>query len=579
MYPTLSAGALWRTVTDSFLGYDCRPRISEGALGHTHNLTGRHYPLLSVRGPRGHLGTVAPDTVLLGKSRLAVLSDTTLTYGGADLTQWLHAAGYFLPRGIPRQLVSMGAYLLIFPDKLYINTEDFSDCGSLEAHFTAGGEVRYSLCDAQGTVYPAPNTGDAAPADPKPGDLWLDGSGTLRQYGTAEWVQVAGVYVRLDCPGIGAQFRQYDGVNLSGCTGPAACLNGTTVLYAVDKDWVCVPGILEGTYLQSDGTVSMTRTVPQMDFVVEAQNRLWGCKYGLVSGQTVNEIYCCALGDFRNWNRFMGLSTDSYAAAVGTDGPFTGAVTHLGHPIFFKEQCMHRVYVSPAGAHQITDTACRGVQQGSHRSLAVVGETLFYKSPGDVCAYDGSLPVSVSAPLGGVRYKNAVAGPMDDRYFISMEAPDGTTHLFVYDTLRGLWHREDGLRAADFAPCGGELYCVDGDSGALLAMGGTVGQPEQDIPWQADTGAIGYADPEQKYVSRLTLRMELPEGSAMDVYLSYDSDGIWHHAGHLMGTGTGSFTLPLRPRRCDHFRVRLEGTGPMKLFAMTKHMEQGSEIT
>ena len=68
--------------------------------------------------------------------------------------------------------------------------------------------------------------------------------------------------------------------------------------------------------------------------MIECGNRLWGCKYGLVDGETVNEIYASKLGDFKNWNCFAGLSTDSYAAARGSDGPFTGAADYLGQPRF-----------------------------------------------------------------------------------------------------------------------------------------------------------------------------------------------------------------------------------------------------
>ena len=74
-----------------------------------------------------------------------------------------------------------------------------------------------------------------------------------------------------------------------------------------------------------------------MDFVIESGNRLWGCRYGkALNGETVNEIYASKLGDFRNWYCFAGISTDSYTASVGTDGAFTGAVTYMGRPIFFK---------------------------------------------------------------------------------------------------------------------------------------------------------------------------------------------------------------------------------------------------
>ena len=92
------------------------------------------------------------------------------------------------------------------------------------------------------------------------------------------------------------------------------------------------------------------------------------------------------------------------------------------------------------------------------------------------------------------------------------------------------------------------------------------------------SGLVGYAVTEQKYVSRLVLRMCLPRGSRMDVWLEYDSDGVWRHAGHLRGQGTMSFLLPVRPRRCDNFRLRLTGEGDARLYSIVKHLTKGSDL-
>ena len=318
--------------------------------------------------------------------------------------------------------------------------------------------------------------------------------------------------------------------------------------------------------------------MPDLDYVTEAENRLWGCKYGLVDGETVNEIYCCALGDFKNWNQFMGLSTDSYAASVGTDGPWTGAITHLGYPIFFKENFLHKVYISSSGAHRIADTACRGVQSGSSRSLCVVNETLYYKSRTDICAYDGSLPVSVSSAMGTERYSEAAAGASGDKYYISMKDKAGKWHLFVLDTAKGFWHREDATHALCFARCDDELYYIDAETKKLMAVNGTDGIKETAVEWSATTGLMGYNYVEHKYVSRFNIRMKLPEGSKADMYLEYDSDGIWHHAGHMDGVGTKTFMLPVRPRRCDHFRFKIEGSGDVKIYSLAKIHETGSDV-
>ena len=100
----------------------------------------------------------------------------------------------------------------------------------------------------------------------------------------------------------------------------------------------------------------------------------------------VNELYACALGDFRNWNRFLGVSTDSYFVSLGSDGPFTGAIAQGGHPLFFKERCLHKVYGQIPANFQVQTNMCRGVQKGCEKSLAIVDEVLYYKSFSGICA-------------------------------------------------------------------------------------------------------------------------------------------------------------------------------------------------
>ena len=237
---------------------------------------------------------------------------------------------------------------------------------------------------------------------------------------------------------------------------------------------------------------------------------------------------------------------------------------------------MHKVYISSAGAHSIVETACRGVEAGSHKSLAVVGERLLYRSPAGIMAYDGSLPQCISGALGDVPYQNAVAGALGDKYYVSMTDDEGGAHLFVYDARRGFWHREDDTRVLHFARRGSELYFVD-DRNRLMCVCGSEGELEKEICWQADTGVMGYSAVEQKYVSRFLLRMRLEEGACVDAYIRYDSSGDWHHGGHAEGGGLGTFLLPVRPRRCDHFEVRLLGKGDVCLYSFARVFEKGSD--
>jgi hypothetical protein len=582
-YPELANRARSVLTTETFLGYDHNLKTGDGEWYDTTNLSSRAYPLMAQREKRGAVRTIANPGGILGRDALLWIEDGVLCYNLLSMAAYM--PGITLSAG-KKTLVSMGAYVCIFPDKVYFNTADFSDNGYMErtnAIDAAAANVKYSICKLDGTAVTVRYTQGTVPASPANGDYWLDTSSAahvLKVWSASSnmWSQVATVYCKLEAAGIGTGLKKYDGIVLTGCAGTeqVKALNAAHVLYDAGDNYLVVIGLLDASYTQAAGTVTAARTVPDMDFVTECGNRLWGCKYGVVGGKTVNELYCCKLGDFKNWACYMGISTDAWAASVGSDGVWTGAATMAGSPVFFKENSIHRVYPSATGAHQVVELQGRGVQKGSGASLAVVGEVLYYKARDGVCAYDGSLPVLVSAALGENRYYEAAGAGCSGLYYVSMRRADGEWSLFVYDVQRGIWMREDSLHAAAFARIDDELYCLDAD-GTLWALRGTVGTAEEDVTWACETGLMGYDVVEKKYVSRFNLRMQLPEGSSADLWLQYDSSGVWRHAGHLEGRGTGTFLLPVRPARCDHFRFRLTGRGEIRLYSLARILERGSD--
>ena len=580
-FPYLSPSRQTRVVTDVFRGYDHRPRTRDGCFYNTGNLSARQYPLLSTRLRRGLLQTLEKPGGLIGKDSLCHVEDGTL-YVNQTATPVTD-----LSEG-EKQLVSMGAYVLIFPDKVYYNTENPADFGSMEADLSIEGQIRYSLCDAEGRELGEPELAAEEPESPANAALWLDSSGggrVLRQYSQAQggWIELMAVYTRLSLPGTGrvpALFSRYDGVEVSGAA--AAELNGSKILYAVgggeeENDYIVLAGRIDGSFTEN-GSIRLRRRLPEMDFVCEAQNRLWGCRYGNDGEKNINEIYASALGDFKNFRQYLGLSTDSWTASVGSDGQWTGAVNYLGRPTFFKENRIHQVTVSASGAHRLEETVCRGVQKGSHKSLQVVGESLYYKSPGPVCVWQGGFPRSVSAALGETSYENAVGGSVDGSYYLSMrERESGEWNLFCYDTERGIWYREDSLQALCFAECGGEVYAVDAQSGALLALRGSAGTPEAELSWMAETGLLDYQTTDRKYVSRYTLSLRMGAGARLTLWLRYDSEGEWEKSGEVELVSKGTVVIPIRPRRCDHLQLRLCGEGEVKICALTRILETGSD--
>ena len=575
-YPTLNVKQKSRQMSDAFLGYNHNLRIGDNEFYDMKNMTSDYYPVLAPRKKRGVYKDGISATGIIAKDKLCYVDGSAFVIGDERIEMGLTDG--------TKDLISMGAYVIIMPDRKYINTVKKDDRGDIDEEHTTTEDVKFTLCTLTGDSYDLPDGSDTAPANPTNGQLWLDISSTphtLKKYSAANemWVSIATTYIKVASKGIGANLKQYDGVKLSGIKGDLEGLNGAHALWGCDTDYLIITGILDKVTTQTEA-ITISRKMPILDFIVESNNRLWGCRYGAdEDGNTVNEIYACKLGDFKNWNCFMNLSTDSYTVSCGTDGQFTGAITHLGYPLFFKENCIHKVYGNYPANFQLQDTTCRGVQRGSNRSLAIVNETLFYKSGNAVCAYDGSLPVEMSTALGEVRYSDAVAGAHGNKYYITMKSTDGEYHLFVYDTAKGMWHKEDSLHADCFCSYMNEMYGIDHDTKHIITMLGSGTQDSKKVPWMVETGLVGMSLPDMKYISRLLIRMSLEVGAKVEVSIQYDSMGDWEQVCQMTVTSLRSFSVPIRPRRCDHFRIRIDGEGEGRVYSITKTIEQGSDIS
>lgn len=621
-YSTLTEIPTSRSIIDAFGGYNHNLRISDGEFYDMKNLCSDHYPLLSPRAKRGLFEY--PQVGIESHSTNGIIAKDALCYvdGNNLYVNKEPVSGLFLSDS-PKTLVSMGAYLVIFPDKKYVNTQNFADYGRIDADFDTTSAT-YEMCNLDGDEYlEYDDEGEAknyAKGSTPPEDTtkyWIDTStypNALKKYSSsnAVWSQIATTYIKISAPNIASNFNQYDAVKITGLPSEDAFkdlegkvsplwkvyhdpgVNSDVPTEAREEgtfDYIVVVGFLDRV-MTRDTQLHLERTMPDVDFVIESGNRLWGCRYGTNdNGDVVNEIYASKLGDFKNWFCYMGLSTDSYAVTCGTDGQWTGAITHLGYPLFFKENHLHKIYGNFPANYQVQTTACRGVQKGAGNSLAIVNEALFYKSRSGICVYDGSLPTEISTAFGDVRYSSvdetitdpyrngAVGGSHNNKYYISMRSEkDGKWHLFVFDTTTGLWHREDNTRADAFCSCDGEMYYIDHEDKWIKTLLGSGTKELGEVSWYAESGVIGTSLPDKKYVSSIVIRMSLAIGSVVNFYAQYDSYGEWFTLASVTGTNLRSFSLPIRPQRCDHFRLRIEGMGDAKIYSITKTIEQGSDV-
>lgn len=337
------------------------------------------------------------------------------------------------------------------------------------------------------------------------------------------------------------------------------------------------------TEVEISGTVKLRRWMPELDFCFEHDNRLWGYK-----GKT---IYASKLGDPTNWNVFEGLSTDAWSLATQKKGEITGGVSYGGYPTFFREDAMARIYGAMPSAFQVSETAMPGVKTGEAKSIAAAGGMLLYLSREGMMIYADEYPQNQVNVFGTAEIKNALACSDGTRYYAQLTV-DGEQALYCFDSLHGLWMKEDNADLLGLTYDRGTVYGLanwsvgdaQGGSRAILDISGNGGigteeaaEETENVESFAEFGDFTSGSLNRKALSKLQLRMELEEGARARILISYDGGG-WRQLWHLRDGKKRSVQIPIVPRRCDHYRIRIEGVGMWRLYAMAREQYEGSEI-
>ena len=315
------------------------------------------------------------------------------------------------------------------------------------------------------------------------------------------------------------------------------------------------------------GAITIRRKVPNLTVICESNNRLWGAE-----GST---IFASALGDPCNFYTYDGLDTDSYAVAVASEGAFTGCCGFGNSVLFWKEDKLHKILGAYPSQYTMYEYNVPGVKRGSENSMVNVNEVIYYHGREGVYRYSGGSPELISENFGLRRFQEAAAGAEGDRYYISMQ--DVTSKewgLWVYDILRGIWMQEDDSQGVDFAYNEGKLYFISGDGGLVCV---NPNQSDETVSWSATMCRMDEVVHERKYYPKLNIRLDLPAGSTFVVEVSQD-DGAFRQIGTFEGTTGKTVILPILLPRCDNFRIRMSGSGPVLIRSIVREYEVGSEL-
>lgn len=492
------------SIIDTFRGLNQNLITADGEWSSMKNISDRFFPAIASRPARGETeATMTDPKGILYKNGLFYIDGTKAYYKGVEK--------FTVSEG-KKNIVGMGAYVCIFPDGIIYNT--FKD------------EVEHITASASYSATFAP-------------------------------LSEKSVFTKITATGINNTFHKGDAVKIDGYDG------NYHIISDEGENYITISGARTETETKD---ITVSRNLPEMDFVAEKDNRLWGCS------SDNHEVYCCKVGDPKNWYAYETGADMAWAATVGSDGDFTGLSKLSTYMLFFKENTVHILRGDKPANFSLTEKSLPGVRKGCDRSVQIINDVLYYVGRDGVYAFDGSLPQRISNNIT-VPITDAVSSTHDGKLYISCKM-DGSQTLLVYDTRLGIWMIEDEtlFRYASYSD--GMLHYVGADNNLHKLYGDS----DETIMWSLESGDIQENMLDQKYISKIKANIWLEAGTEMYVYMKFDDEPIWRRKGYIRSTKNKTYTLPIRPNRCGKYRIRFEGTGQFKLLAMSKEVEKGSEI-
>lgn len=534
-----------------FRGLNRQHFVEDGEMSDMKNLTSDNYPLLCPRKLRGQLelpeGVAKPLKIMTKYERIAMIakkSDDSVAffYDGNEVPS---------VTGLTEEteMVAINTKICFFPQKTYLSLVR----GSSSVTIGAFGH--------------------------------LDSSQSL----TSATVTISNENAKLTVTS-GSDFKYDDAIDINGTlyytpSGGSATSKACTVSCIVESVSGNILTLPRESFIELTGegataitfTGTVKRTIKDMKHVIEWNNRLWG------ASDDDNTIYACKLGDPTNWTYFQGTGLDSYYAQQGTDENWTGSAAYSGHLIFFKPNSMTKIYGTSPSSFQVTNTVCYGVEPGSSKSVAIVNDTVFYKSSIGIMAYDGGTPYCISDKFN-ILFGNVVGGTEGRKYYASIENVDSSRELMVLDVDKGVWHKEDDVSFRSCCTLDGRLYFIenigtdDFDKDKIYIINPeTATETKLQRDWMATFGAFDELIEDRKIYSRMSLRFIAQPGTRVSVYIKMD-DGEWELVKKFAYVGTGGETVPIVPRRCDRFYIKVAGTGDCEIKSLTRRFRRGSKV-
>jgi hypothetical protein len=281
-----------------------------------------------------------------------------------------------------------------------------------------------------------------------------------------------------------------------------------------------------------------------------------------------NQLLASKQGDFKVWDSFQGISTDSFVADVSTQGDFIGLIVYQDHVTAFKEQYLHELYGNIPSNYSIPEVIKKGcVDQAS---LVELDGTLFFMSQDGVYKYSGGLPRKISMNIN----ENFVSGPaigFDNKYYVNLY--NGSEYqLFIYNSIYNDWYKEDNIEVSHFAIFENSLYILTTDNKIIKFNSGT-----EKVEWEIFSHEFDQLLFENKNYRKLLINLELDYGSSAAFYVSKDNKP-YDMIKNITEVTHRHFRIPLDLRNCNTFKIKITGRGEFILKNIQRTFDVGGAI-
>ncbi len=512
--------------------------MGDGSVAAAHNLCNGPGGMLHTRSAHG-IGSSLPSF-----GGIVACDGEPVWISGSSIV--FHGTAYDI--GITpgtKRLTKLGKYIIIHPDKVYFNTLDPEDFGTMVKTYTSCNSTTLTLCGIDGSSLLTKVT-DTEPTTTHIGAMWVDTSvipNVVRVRTALTWVEVKESYVRIDAPQIDRMFEVGDGVKVDDCT--FGQMNGYTRVVCKGDDFIVVVGVVQGS-LNQRTPITVSLNIPDAAYVSTAGGRLWCC----ARNNGVDRICASKPGDPFNFNYSSQTADDSFRTDVFTDGVFTGAATLGDTPVFFKQNVIHRVKRS-GKAFTVTAYAFPGADIGCGETVCTMGEKVYYCASDGVRVYDGRTSVLISGSLGDVSFAGAVACVCRGRYIVSVGGK-----AYIWSSADSAWTTCDCASQA-FAVCGDKVYWRDIADGRLKCFCFTPDgfDTENDCAWNVTSVPVEVGN--SRRVSSVSVCGIFP--ASAQVVAEY-SDGT-RDCFTVRSSVRRTFELAAREKKCGSVRVSVCGIG------------------